>query len=192
MFFERPASLRDSSVSASASRVNWVRSTAWTVKPSSAAVLERVARPADAGQGPLGEVVGVDDQRAALGQVAEVGLQGRRVHRDQDVGTVAGRQDVVVGEVQLEGRDAGQRALWGADLGGKVREGREVVSEHRGFLRETVTGQLHSVAGVACDADNDLIQLLHGLGHAGSRPPRSTQITMLRRIVGLAVQAKPA
>src|SRR3712207_7690020 len=42
----------------------------------------------------------------SAGQVAEVGLEGRRVHGHEDVRGVARRHDVVVGEVQLEGADA--------------------------------------------------------------------------------------
>ncbi len=131
------------------------------------AVLERVARPPDAGQRPGREVAGVDDQRRALGQVAQVGLQRRRVHRHQHVRPVARGQDVVIGEVHLEGRDAGQRAGRGADLGREVRERREVVAEDRRLLREPVTRELHAVARVAGDTDDNLIQLFDVLGHAG-------------------------
>ena len=94
-------------------------------------VLERVGGVAGLGQVARGEVVGVDDDRGALGQVAEVGLQRGRVHRDQHVGGVAGREDVVVGEVDLERRDAGQGALGRPDLGREVRQRREVVAERR-------------------------------------------------------------
>ena len=70
------------------------------------AVLDRVRLVARLLQVAVGERVGVDDQRAALRQVAEVRLQRRRVHRDEHVGPVARREDVVVGEVQLEAGDA--------------------------------------------------------------------------------------
>ena len=70
------------------------------------AVVERALVVADPLQVPLGELVGVDDQVRATGQVGEVGLQRSGVHGDQHVGRVARGHDVVVGEVQLEGRDA--------------------------------------------------------------------------------------
>ena len=129
------------------------------------AVLERVARPPDAGERAVGEVVRVEDQRRALGHVGEIRLQCGGIHCDEDVRTVAGSEDVVVGEVHLEAADAGERALRSADLGGEVREGRQVVAEHGGFLGEPVTGELHAVAGVAGDADDDAIELLDVLGH---------------------------
>ena len=81
------------------------------------AVLERVRRVAGLVEVPLGERVPVDDQRAALDEVLEVRLQRGRVHRDEHVRPVAGREDVVVGEVELEAGDAGQRAGGRADLG---------------------------------------------------------------------------
>ena len=52
-------------------------------------VLERVLGVAGLGEVARGEVVGVDDDRRALGQVAEVGAERGRVHRDQHVGGVA-------------------------------------------------------------------------------------------------------
>ena len=135
---------------------------------------ERVRRVAGLGQVARGEVVGVHDDRGALGQVAEVGLQRRRVHRDQHVGGVARGEDVVVGEVDLERRDAGQRALRGADLGGEVRQRHQVVAEGRRLLGEPVAGQLHPVAGVAGEPDDHAVELLDLLGHVVA-PPRCNQ-----------------
>ena len=111
MFLARAASLRDRPNSLTASTVIPVRSTGCTAYSSRTAVLERVGGVAGLGQVARGEVVGVDDDRRALGQVAEVGAQRGRVHRDQHVGGVARGEDVVVGEVDLERRDAGQGAL---------------------------------------------------------------------------------
>ena len=130
--------------------------------------VERVVGVAGLGEVAGGEVVGVDDDRRALVEVTEVGAQGGRVHRDQHVGGVARGEDVVVGEVHLERRDARQRALGGPDLGGEVGEGDEVVAERRRLLGEPVTGQLHAVAGVAREPDDDAVELLDllvGVGH---------------------------
>ena len=129
MFFARLASLRDSPNSLTASTVMSVSSNGVHVVLGEGVVLERVLGVAGLVQVAGGEVVGVDDDRRALLDVREVGLERGRVHRDQHVGGVAGREDVVVGEVHLERRDARERALGGADLGREVRQRREVVAE---------------------------------------------------------------
>ena len=71
----------------------------------------------------------------------------------------------MVGEVQLEGRDPGQRPGRGADLGGEVGQGGQVVAEHGGLGGEPVAGQLHAVAGVAGEPDDDAIELDDLFGH---------------------------
>ena len=60
--------------------------------------------------------------------------------------------------------DARQRAGRRADLGGEVGQRREVVPEDGGLAREAVAGQLHAVAGVAGEADDDPLELLDRLG----------------------------
>lgn len=119
------------------------------LEPFERVVLERIRVVPDLRQVPLRELVGVDDEDAAVRQVDDVRLERGGVHRDENVGTVAGRQDVVVGEVQLERRHTGQRALWCADLGGEVGLRGEVVAERRRFRREPVSSELHTVTGVA-------------------------------------------
>ena len=88
------------------------------------AVLKRVCGVARLLEIPIGERIAVDDERAALAEIAEVRLQRRRVHRHEHVRLVARRQDVVVGEVDLEagrhlaaslrarGSPPGSRATW--------------------------------------------------------------------------------
>ena len=158
MFFARSLSLRVSSYDASASTVIEVRPSGVQVVAVQAAVVERALGVADLLQVARGELVGVDDQRGAARQVGEVGLEGGRVHRDQDVRRVARGQHVVVGEVQLEAGDPGQRALRGADLGREVRQGRQVVAQDRGLGGEPVAGQLHAVAAVPGEPDDDPIE----------------------------------
>ena len=159
MFFARSASFFDSPVSSSAPRVRVAIATGNTEYCVQRAVLERVGLVADLGQVALGELVGVDDQHAARGQVGDVRLQRGRVHRDQHVRPVAGGEDVVVGEVQLERRHAGQGAGGRPDLGGEVRQRRQVVAEGRGLRGEPVAGELHAVAGVAGEPDDDPVAL---------------------------------
>ena len=69
----------------------------------------------------------------------------------------------MIGEVELEARDARQRAGGRADLGGEVGQRRDVVAENRRLRRELRAGELHAVAGVAAEADDDLGQLLDRL-----------------------------
>ena len=63
----------------------------------------------------------------------------------------------MIREVQLEAGHAGQGALRCADLGGKVRQGGQVIAEDRSLLGEPVTGELHAVAGVACKPNDYVI-----------------------------------
>ena len=130
-----------------------------------ALVLQRVRGVAGLEEVAVGEVVDVDDDAGALGQVGQVRPQRGRVHRDQYVGRVAGGQDVVVGEVHLEGRHAGERALGGADLGGEVGERRQVVAQGGRLLGEAVSRQLHAVARVSSEPDDDSVQLPDLLAH---------------------------
>ena len=133
------------------------------------AVLERVRRVAGLLEVAVVERVAVDDQRPARRQVIEIRAQSRGVHRDEHVRRVAGREDVVVGVVDLEAGDAGQRAGRRANLGREVGQCRKVVAEERGLARESAAGQLHAVAGIAGEPDDDVLQLLDGLGHYLSR-----------------------
>ena len=122
------------------------------------AVLERAHRHLRLLEVGLLEVVDVDDQDPALLQVGQVHLERRRVHRDQHVDRVAGREDVLRPEVDLEPAHAGQRARGGADLGREVREGGEVVAEERRGVGELAAGDLHPVAGVPGEADHGAVE----------------------------------
>ncbi len=122
------------------------------------AVLQGVGGVAHLGHRALGELVGVDDDLRAPRQVRQVRLQGGRVHRHQHVGGVTGGEDVVVREVKLERRDAGQGAGGRADLGREVGQRGEVVAERRRLGGEAVTGQLHTVTGVTGEADDHPLQ----------------------------------
>jgi hypothetical protein len=103
------------------------------------------------------ERIRVDDQEATRDEVFQVRFQGSGVHRDQDTRLVAGREDVVVGEVDLERGDPCEGPGGGPDLGGKVGKRREVVTEDRGDAGEAVSGELHAVPGVPCETDNDAV-----------------------------------
>jgi len=133
------------------------------------AVLERVRLVARLLEVPVVERVRVHDHGAALGEVAQVDFERCRVHRDEHARLIAGREDVVVREVDLESRDAGQRARRCADLRGKVGQRREVVPEDRSLAREAIAGELHPVTGVAGEPDHDPFEVLDRLRRGHSR-----------------------
>ena len=159
-FFARPFSLFESSVPSSAAVVRWLMSTAWTLYLSRLPSSSGFVCVAGLLEVRLDERAGVDDQRAAVDEILEVGLERRRVHRDEHVGRVARRVDLRRREVELEARDAEQAAGRSADLGGEVRERRDVVAGLGGGLRELGAGELHAVARVAGEADDDSVQML--------------------------------
>jgi hypothetical protein len=111
----------------------------------------------------LGECLAIDDQHPVRLQIFEVDLQRRRVHRHQYVAGIAGREDLAGGKMQLEAAHAGERARRGADLRGKIRQRAEIVAGERRFDRELRAGELHAVAGVAGETNDDRFQRLTGL-----------------------------
>jgi hypothetical protein len=129
------------------------------------AVLQRVGRVPRPLHVPVAERICIGDQGAALRQVAEVRLQRRRVHDDEHLRLVAGRQDVVVGEVDLETRDAWQRSRRSANLGREIGQGRQVVAEERRLGGETAARQLNPIARVAGKANHHRLELLDPLDH---------------------------
>ena len=60
---------------------------------------------------------------------------------------------------------AGERARRRADLGREVRERGQVVAEGCGLAREPPARELHPVAGVSSEANDDVVDLLDLLGH---------------------------
>ena len=119
----------------------------------------------------VGEPVLVGDQDAALTQVAEVGDHRRRVHHDQRVERIAGRENLFAGELDLEPGHAGPRAPRCPDLGGEVRKGRDVVAGQRAGVGQLRAEQLHAVAAVPGQPDGDAGDgfdvLIDGFGRGG-------------------------
>ena len=123
-----------------------------------AAVVERVRRVLGLLEVALVERVLVDDQRSALLEPVEVGLERRRVHRHEHVGLVARRGDLVIGDVHLEARHAVDGAGRCTDLGREVGHRRQVVAERRAHRGESVTRELHPIAGVSCEPDHQAME----------------------------------
>ena len=145
---------------------------------------QRVRVVAGLRQAAVVERVDVDDERRPLRQRGDVRPQRGRVHRHQDVRGIARRQDVVVGDVDLERGDAGQRAGRRPDLGREVRERRQVVAEQRARRREPVPGELHPVTGVPGEPDDYPVQLLRYLFTAGRQRPCPSSLVTGRRLSG--------
>ena len=122
------------------------------------AVVTRILGVSDLLQVLRGELGGIKDDEAAAAKIAEVGGQGSRVHGHQDVGLVAWGGDVVIGEMHLEARDAGDGALGSTNLGREVRQGGDVIAMDGGLSGEAVTGQLHAVAGIAGESNDDSVE----------------------------------
>ena len=76
----------------------------------------------------------------------------------------------MIGEMDLEAGDAGQRARRRPDLRGEVGERREVVADEGRLAREPAARQLHAVAGVAREADDDAVDLFNRFGLFGHFP----------------------
>ena len=67
------------------------------------AVFQWIGVITDLGEIATGEFIGIHQQITAGSQCFDIGLQRRRVHRDEHVGSIARGHDVVIGEMQLEG-----------------------------------------------------------------------------------------
>jgi hypothetical protein len=140
-----------------------------------AAVVAGIGRVARLLEVALLERVGVEDDRRPRRHPADLATERGRVHGHQHVGGVTRRGDVMVGDVDLEGRHPGERARGRADLGREVGQRREVVPVERAAGGEPVARELHAVARVAGEPDDDSVDGLGQLGPVGGggqpRPP---------------------
>src|SRR5207247_2724582 len=108
-----------------------------------------------------------DDEQPAGLQVLKVYLERGRIHRHEAIQAVAGRVDALAPELELEARDAKEGAGRGADLGGEVRQGRDVIAGPRRLGRELLARGLHAVAGVPGRPDQGPVDLLQRLALGG-------------------------
>ena len=100
---------------------------------------------------------------APLGRASRLAFRAAGFMATSTLGASPGRGDVVVGDVDLEGRHPGQRAGRGPDLGREVGEGGQVVAEQGRRGGEAVAGELHAVARVAGEPDDDAVEQVGGL-----------------------------
>src|SRR5262249_44907600 len=109
--------------------------------------------------------VAVHDHHAAAAHVFDVRAQRGGIERDEHVGLVGRRAHVARGEVDLEARDARERAGWCADLGGGGRRGGGGVFGECCRFGELGSGELDAVTGVAAETDGNTFDLLGGFPH---------------------------
>src|SRR5262249_53947074 len=122
-------------------------------------LVERVRRVPCLVEVPLVEGRRVDDEQPARLEVAEVNLEGRRIHGDQAIEPVAGGVDALAAKLELEARHPEQGSRWSPDLGREVREGGEIVAGPRRFGRELLSGQLHTVARIAGESNDGTVEV---------------------------------
>ena len=104
----------------------------------------------------LGKGIDIDNRGTALAQELRVLLERGRIHGHQNIAFVT-RRVHAMSDVNLETRNATQRALRGPHLGGIVREGGDAVAESGAHIREDVASQLHAIAAVAREAHHDTL-----------------------------------
>ena len=79
------------------------------------------------------------------------------------------RVDVVRRELDLETGDARKRPRRRADLGGKVREGGQVIAERGRRIAELSTDELNAVTRIACKANRNGVESLLALFDGSGR-----------------------
>jgi len=145
----------------------------------------------------------VGDYDPVRAQLREVDFQGGRIHYYQHVGSVPWSLDIFPAELDLVGTHTGQGTSRGADFGGIVRQGGQVVPYDSGRLSELAASQLHPIAGITGEPDGDLVDFLDrfpgpflGLAHglffktlpfhlpcSPTRPPSTLIVTQLKHSV---------
>jgi hypothetical protein len=122
-------------------------------------VFERVRNVASLLQVLSIEGAAVHYEEPAPPKIREVRFQGGRIHRHEHVRRIARREHIVRREIDLKAGDSVQRPRGRADFRWKIRKRREVVADDGRGRRELGSGYLHSVAGVAREANNGAVNL---------------------------------
>ena len=107
------------------------------------------------------EGVGIDDDGGLRFGKTVLCLQRGGVHRHQHITLVTGGIDLTRADMHLKTAYSRKRPLRGADVGGIVGKRRYAVAHRCRHGRENVSGQLHTIAGIAREADYYLFQFFH-------------------------------
>ncbi len=106
------------------------------------------------------EIIFVDDQDSVFLQVRDIHFQRGRVHRHQRIHGISRSKNIRRGKLNLETAHSRQRAGRSANLSGIIGKRRKVISIQSHSIRELVSGNLHSVAGIAAKPDYRAVQNL--------------------------------
>ena len=109
----------------------------------------------------LGQRVAVDNYGSTGFQPFSISFKSCGVHCNEHVAIVAGVGYVTATEMKLEARNTCYGALRCADFGGVVGECRDSVTHQCRGVGEECSGELHTVARVARETDNNVLQLLN-------------------------------
>src|SRR5215813_6037247 len=109
------------------------------------------------------ELVAVDDQRATLFQIGKIKFQRGWIHGYQNVWLITWCPNVMTGKIQLKAAHAGKTAGRGANFSRKIRQGRNVVADDCRSVGELRPSQLHTVAGIAGEANRNRIEFFQML-----------------------------
>ena len=165
MFFARAASLRERPNSLTASTVIPVRSSGCTAYAAERVVVERARRRSRPWRGCGAVKSWVSTMIVApWGRSPRLARSAAGFIATSTSGASPGVRMSWSAKCTWNDETPGQRALRGPDLGGEVGQRRQVVAERGGLLGEPVPGQLHAVAGVAGEPDDDAVELLDLLG----------------------------
>ena len=92
---------------------------------------------------------------AADAEIAQVGLERRGVHGDERVDFVPRGENFVARETELVAADARERAGRSPNFGREVGQSADVISEGGGNVRELSSRELHSVAAVPAETNDN-------------------------------------
>ncbi len=109
---------------------------------------------------PGGKRAHVQYDEAAVLQFPDVHLERGGIQRDQNIGCVAGSLDDPGAKINLKRRDAKSRSDRRSNLGGEIRERRQVVAGQCRGIGELATGDLDAVARIAREANDHRIEFL--------------------------------
>ena len=115
-------------------------------RPCNALVVERVA---------------INDDGCILFEPHHIGFERSGIHRNQRIAIITGGEHTAAAEVNLKTGNTSDSALWRTDFGRVIGEGGDTVTKKSGGVREQSACELHTIARVARETDNNIFQLFY-------------------------------